>query len=108
MKYIFLIINFFILSVSVSVFSTNLIVKPKLCIDCKYFTKNLFFMPNKFGKCSLFLKEQEDDDFLVNGIRNIEYYYCSTARNYDSMCGKEGTLYEENKNNICKIFKKST
>ncbi len=74
--------------------------KPKLCIDCKFY-KNNFFTNSKFGKCSLFLKDEHDDYFLVNGKNNIEYYqysgyyYCSTSRKYDNMCGNEGKFYEE-------------
>ena len=74
-------------------------IKPKLCIDCKYFRKHDFLKDTIFGKCLLFPDTNDDDYFLVNGYRNYnkEYYHCSTARKYDSMCGKEGKYYEENK-----------
>lgn len=97
MKYTLLIIyyNIYILSI----FSENLI-KPKLCIDCKFFIKD-FFTSSKFGKCSLFPRdsiEEYNKYFLVNGKKNnknIDNYFCSTAREFDNMCGKEGKLHEK-------------
>ena len=69
-------------------------IKPKLCIDCKFFRKN-FFTPNKYGKCSLFPIEKDNQYFLVDGNNNnkTEYYYCSTSRKYENMCGSEGKLF---------------
>jgi hypothetical protein len=34
---------------------------------------------------------------LVTGIKNKEefYYFCSTSRNFEHMCGKEGRFYEK-------------
>ena len=88
MKYIL----FFILFAEI--FASNPI-KPKLCKDCKFFRKD-FFTINKFGKCSLFPKGQDNIYSLVDGSKNnnvVDYYYCSVARNYKYMCGSEGTLY---------------
>jgi hypothetical protein len=66
-------------------------IKPKICINCKY------FLPDnddgKYGKCSLFPKN--NPIFLVNGIQNEEYYYCSTSRDTISMCGEEGKYYKK-------------
>ena len=87
MKYIFLIICYIILSV----FSLKK-TRPKLCINCKFFVNNL--NDNKYGKCSFFPIEENNTNFLVIGFENIDYYYCSTARNYDNMCGKEGKKYK--------------
>jgi len=79
-------------------------MKPKLCVNCKFF-KNEYIIFNRFGKCSLFPKDEEPIDkndihFLVDGTKNIkeiEYYFCSTARNYDDMCGKEGKRFQQKK-----------
>ena len=71
--------------------------EPKLCINCKSFKKD-FFSDNQFGKCSLFQKESYSINYLVDGKRTIpknEYYYCSTARGSDDMCGKDGLLFEK-------------
>jgi hypothetical protein len=64
-----------------------------------------YLIDNKYGKCYLFPKQQDDDQYdrysLVNGIvnkPNLEYYSCYIARKFDDMCGKEGTRYIEKKN----------
>ena len=68
-------------------------ITPKFCIHCKFFT-NRFMENNKFGKCSLFPKTERNIDYYVTGIdKNVEFYYCSVARNNDDMCGKEGKKY---------------
>ena len=73
------------------------IAKPKLCVNCKFFMKESFLTPDTYSKCTKF-SFIEHDDFFVNGIKRPEtkqYYYCSTARNFDHMCGIEGKKYEE-------------
>ena len=72
-------------------------IRPKLCIDCKFYTKD-FFTFSEFGKCSLFPIEK-NSYFFVNGKGNnskeYDYHYCSTARKFDNMCGQEGKFYEK-------------
>jgi hypothetical protein len=77
-------------------------IKPKFCVDCKHFKKNSL-ITNKYGQCTLFVIEKDNDYFLVDGNMNdnkLDYYYCSTARKYDNICGKEGKFYEK-KNKRC-------
>lgn len=31
----------------------------------------------------------------VENIKNVDYHYCSTSREFEHMCGKEGKLYEK-------------
>jgi hypothetical protein len=70
-------------------------IQPKLCINCKYFiTDN---DNGTYGKCSYFPKEDNRIEFLVNGIYNNEYYYCSTARRDPNMCGIQGKYYKFSK-----------
>ena len=58
-----------------------------LCMNCKHF-KNQFFSDKKFGKCALFPRERTDY-YLVDGSSpDVDNYYCSTAREFDEMCGK--------------------
>jgi hypothetical protein len=104
MKYIYFIIIYY--SIFSSIYACQ--IKPKLCINCKYFVKKSLFDENKFGKCSLFPREIEmpieNDNYLVDGIKNnivfeTELYYCSTARDFDSMCGESGLRYEKNDKN---------
>jgi len=67
----------------------------KICINCKYFKKD-FLSNDNFGKCALFPKEIYNTDYLVDGKRikqKNEYYYCSTARSSDDMCGKSGKQF---------------
>ena len=83
-----------IFSIIIPVFSLNEIT-PKLCVNCKFFMNN-FLDDNKFGKCSLFQKTEMDIDinYFVTGIKKkSDLQFCSIARNYDSMCGKEGKKY---------------
>jgi len=70
-------------------------MKPKLCVKCKYFiTDN---DTDRFGKCSLFPKKENDIYNLVNGIHkdNIEYHYCAVSRSIEDLCGKEGKMYKK-------------
>jgi hypothetical protein len=45
----------------------------------------------------MFIKANDNDYFLVNGINNnkMENYYCSTARRSENMCGQDGKFYEK-------------
>lgn len=91
MNYIFLIL----LSTFLTAFSLQ--KNTKICIDCKFFSNN-FFTDKNFGKCILFPVSHHDTDYLVTGINKNEkpeYYFCSTARKFDYMCGEEGKKYEK-------------
>lgn len=77
-------------------------VKPKLCINCRFFiTDN---DTDEYGKCRLFEKKRDisqDCNFLVNGINKdepTEYFYCSTARSNEYMCGINGKLHSRKYN----------
>ena len=97
MNYMFGVLFSILLPMFSSLKENPIIPLPKLCINCKFFTNSLF-TDSKYGKCSLFTKiEESKADFLVNGIRTrknkIDYTYCSIARKYDDMCGRNGTKY---------------
>jgi hypothetical protein len=67
-------------------------IKTKICINCKHFVSS--DNDNKFGKCSLFPRSENEIDALVTGIHKPDdYYYCSTARQSIRMCGIEGKFY---------------
>jgi len=95
MNYLFLIICSIFLSGHISSIKITP-NKPKLCVDCKYYTKDSS-SSNKYGQCSLFMIEYHDEYFLVDGINNhkIEYQYCAVARKYEKMCGQDGKFYEK-------------
>lgn len=70
---------------------------PKLCIHCKFYKKPNFTR-QEFGKCSLFVMEKDNDNYFVTGKKENKtkyYYYCSTARNFDHLCGEEGKFYKQ-------------
>jgi hypothetical protein len=87
MNYIILIFYSIILPI-ISVKKTT----PKLCINCKYFIPDND--TGEFGKCSLFPKKDGKINYLVNGIHEDVYFYCSTSRDTDDMCGEEGKYYK--------------
>jgi hypothetical protein len=72
---------------------------PKFCKDCKFF-KNNFLTGSEYSKCSAFPIieiEKDNANFLVNGYKKDskkEFEYCSIARGYEHLCGKEGKFYE--------------
>ena len=72
----------------------SLIPQPKLCINCKHFLPDNMY--GKYGKCFLFPKKDAKINYLVTGIVNEDYYYCSTVRDIDTACGEEGKLYKKN------------
>jgi len=94
-KYIFTII-FTIIFMILTVSYANKFKNIQLCINCKHFKKEFLDM-DRYGRCALFPKNDKNIDYLIDGrIRSyFEYYFCSTARKNDSMCGLEGKKYEE-------------
>jgi hypothetical protein len=40
-----------------------------------------------------------NDSNTVDRNAEVNYFYCSTARAFDCMCGKEGTMFEEKNEN---------
>lgn len=66
-------------------------IKPNFCYNCKYLIKDSKNI--EFSKCSIYPIIREDHNYLVTGIienNEIEYTYCSIARNSNTMCGEEG------------------
>ena len=73
----------------------------KYCVNCKYYVRNPF-CKDTFGKCAAFRKTTDSNeiDYLISGKEKIEYKYCSTARENENLCGKEGKMYFERSNFI--------
>jgi hypothetical protein len=67
---------------------------PPLCVNCRFFKADPFM--SKYGKCTKFPNENDPLYFLVNGKADFKsnYYYCSTARSVNAMCGPQGKLFE--------------
>lgn len=97
MNYIILIIC----SIILPIISLNQI-KPKLCINCKYFIPDNASGAGIFSKCSFFPKKERKIYFLVDGINKYENHYCSTARDFNDMCGEEGKCYKKKIVEKCK------
>ena len=91
------------------------------CINCKFFLKPIPPFSLEFSKCNLYPKSKSNDkseikdkdfekrkinnliDLLVNGYERkpefsyfeIDYHYCSYARDSENMCGKEGNNFKK-------------
>ena len=67
--------------------------KTKFCINCKHFINDSMSGKSEFGKCSLF--PTESGSFFVDGSNTNYYYYASTVRGSERLCGKEGKYYKK-------------
>ena len=83
------------LYILLGLFLTVTCIKPKLCINCKYYINTSDVKSNIiYGKCLLSPKKNDNYiNFLVTGEKKFEYNYCSTSRSSENMCGKEGKLH---------------
>ena len=79
--------------------------KPLFCKDCKHLItiKRFGVINHKCGKCKKNINPQ-GDDYLVTGIfpeitPDAYYYYCSTARSSEYMCGKDAALFDPKETN---------
>lgn len=89
MKYIFTILSILFLPIL-----SFKVMKPKFCVNCKYFITD--DASGKYGTCSLFPKRENETNYLVNGIYEyIDQHYCSMARASENMCGPEGKMYKK-------------
>jgi hypothetical protein len=71
----------------------NPLINQKICINCKYFISDN--SNGIFGKCSFFPTSEGKVNLLVTGVNKDEYYFCSTARDSNDMCGEEGKYYKK-------------
>jgi hypothetical protein len=83
---------FFFFSILTPLFLVDA-AKPKLCINCKHCIPSHTNL--EYSKCALFPSKMAKINFLVNGIYENDYYYCSTARESNNMCGEEGKMYKK-------------
>lgn len=71
-----------------------------LCVNCKFFRPG-FLADKKFGQCSKFPRQEDNAEFFVTGNtfpQRPDYYYCETARSFETMCGNGGKLFEKSLN----------
>ncbi len=70
---------------------------PKLCVNCKHFRNELWWLPGgtEYGKCQLFPREKDVDRYLVDGTATSDdYWYCSILRSNEKRCGIEARYFE--------------
>ena len=65
----------------------------KFCKNCKHFIPDMNPKHNKYAKCRI-LPINEKNYLVTGNPDDIEYYYCTTAREHDDMCGKNASKYE--------------
>ena len=75
--------------------TSSLPIKPRFCINCKHFIPDKYNPLNSsLGKCGAF--PIDNTNYLIDGsektLKHV-YYYCSTARNFNHLCGKNGIKY---------------
>lgn len=91
-------IGIFIYAFILPIFSLT-VNTPKLCINCRYIIKDKTDVT--LSKCSLFPRQIDNPENLINGIKKEEvknYYYCSTARTFDTLCGSDGSKHKRKYN----------
>jgi hypothetical protein len=72
------------------------IIKPKLCINCKYFILNKD--NEEYSKCIKFPIIKKNKSYLITGDEKkevIDYFHCLTVRSFERMCGENGKKYED-------------
>lgn len=85
---------FTILYACMILLTSSLKIKPKFCVDCKFFIAPKNGLKDEFGTCAKL--PFENSRFLVDGIvREDDFYSCSTARSWDKLCGKNAKEYKK-------------
>ncbi len=84
--------KYFIFLVALVVGNSH-ILNPKICINCRNFI-GFNLVGNKYGKCKVFPIIKEEDEYLIKC--EIDYYYCSDARENENKCGENALKYVEN------------
>ena len=70
-------------------------IKPKICKTCIHYISDNG--TGEYSKCALFAQPNDNTAFLVNGICKpdvITYDYCTTARSFSHLCGKEAKFHK--------------
>lgn len=67
----------------------------KLCVNCQYFLKSKNG-ENLYAKCvAIPIINENKISYLVTGNKEKTYHFCSTARSYEELCGKDGKRYRK-------------
>lgn len=77
-------------------------ITSKLCIHCKHFKIDSLSGP-EFSRCNALPMPHSNSLYFVTGKLNLkDYWYCSTARSSDTLCGNSGKLFEKLDEDGCK------
>lgn len=96
----------------------NAVIENKYCVNCRHFITPGLLSGPEYGRCKKFLRNGREHEIklLVTGksaVPDKKYFFCSTARDVESMCGSEGKFYKAKnlvkkrnkpnkvKNNLC-------
>lgn len=85
--------------------NNSIAINTRFCVNCKYIIPNND-LGIEYSTCSLF-ENIDNQKYLISGNSDdIErgFYSCSSARSFESMCGKDGKKYEKKDNK--KLLKK--
>jgi hypothetical protein len=72
----------------------------KNCINCKYYIQNQYIDDKIFGKCLYNPNKLHKIFNLITGELiedNSDYEYCTTARQFNYLCGASGKNYRPKK-----------
>ncbi len=77
---------------------TENIIESKFCVNCKF---HITADELLYSKCNLYQKftKSAQINYLVTGQNSseeIDYNYCTIARQFEDMCGKNGSKYIHN------------
>ena len=68
--------------------------EPKFCFKCKHFRPDDLDL--KYSRCGKFPKHIEPHiEYLVTGIHENKYSFCTVVRKSQDMCGEEAKAYED-------------
>lgn len=100
MKFIYLLFYFYFFSINSEKIIKNINIPS--CKNCIYYKPTMFDndFTSPFVKCHKF----GEKDIITD---KITYKYADSCRNDESLCGKEGKYFEEEKNIDIKVFKHS-
>jgi hypothetical protein len=76
----------------------NAVIETKYCVNCRHFISPGLLSGPEYGRCKKFPRNEREHEIklLVTGksvVPDKEYFYCSSARYGEYMCGSEGKFY---------------
>lgn len=73
----------------------------KFCVDCEHYLPHI--SNPTYGRCKAFPRtyslNKAETAYMVSGVfseAEVEYFFCSSAREYQNMCGRNATKFQAN------------